>query len=137
MFNKRVLIVDLDSQKNVSFLFGIDGNTIVAEGGCSMAHVLFKNLNPDKRRKSIRECIIKDVAPNVDIAYTSSELKDSGVHFGQEKINSHLLLSKALEVKEGIKAKQIQTEAEKHAKFEAEQRKKEEEARAETHQMLN
>ena len=40
-------------------------------------------------------------------------------------------LSKALEVKEGIKAKQIQEEAEKHAKFEAEQRKKEEEARAE------
>lgn len=40
-------------------------------------------------------------------------------------------LSKALEVKEGIKQKQIQEEAEKHAKFEAEQRKKEEEARAE------
>lgn len=40
-------------------------------------------------------------------------------------------LSKALEVKEGIKAKQIQEEAEKHAKFEAEQLKKEEEARAE------
>ena len=40
-------------------------------------------------------------------------------------------LSKALEIKEGIKAKQIQEEAEKHAKFEAEQRKKEEEARAE------
>ena len=40
-------------------------------------------------------------------------------------------LQKALEVKEGIKAKQIQEEAEKHAKFEAEQRKKEEEARAE------
>ena len=40
-------------------------------------------------------------------------------------------LSKALEVKEGIKAKQIQAEAEKHAKFEAEQRKKEEEVRAE------
>lgn len=40
-------------------------------------------------------------------------------------------LSKALEVKEGIKAKQIQEEAEKHAKFEAEQRKKEEEAKAE------
>lgn len=40
-------------------------------------------------------------------------------------------LSKALEVKEGIKAKQIQEEAEKHAKFEAEQRKKEEEARVE------
>ena len=40
-------------------------------------------------------------------------------------------LSKALEVKEGIKAKQIQAEAEKHAKIEAEQRKKEEEARAE------
>ena len=40
-------------------------------------------------------------------------------------------LSKALEVKEGIKAKQIQEEAEKYAKFEAEQRKKEEEARAE------
>lgn len=40
-------------------------------------------------------------------------------------------LSKALEVKEGIKTKQIQEEAEKYAKFEAEQRKKEEEARAE------
>ena len=40
-------------------------------------------------------------------------------------------LQKALEVKEGIKAKQIQEEAEKHAKIEAEQRKKEEEARAE------
>lgn len=40
-------------------------------------------------------------------------------------------LSKALEVKEGIKVKQIQAEAEKHAKFETEQRKKEEEARAE------
>ena len=40
-------------------------------------------------------------------------------------------LSKALEVKEGIKQKQIQEEAEKHAKIEAEQRKKEEEARAE------
>ena len=40
-------------------------------------------------------------------------------------------LQKALEVKEGIKVKQIQEEAEKHAKFEAEQRKKEEEARAE------
>ena len=40
-------------------------------------------------------------------------------------------LSKALEGKEGIKAKQIQEEAEKHAKIEAEQRKKEEEARAE------
>ena len=40
-------------------------------------------------------------------------------------------LSKALEVKEGIRAKQIQAETEKHAKFEAEQRKKEEEARAE------
>lgn len=40
-------------------------------------------------------------------------------------------LSKALEVKEGIKQKQIQEEAEKHAKFEAEQHKKEEEARAE------
>ena len=32
-------------------------------------------------------------------------------------------LSKALEVKEGIKQKQIQEEAEKYAKFEAEQRK--------------
>lgn len=40
-------------------------------------------------------------------------------------------LSKALEVKEGIRAKQIQAETEKHAKFEAEQRKKEDEARAE------
>ena len=40
-------------------------------------------------------------------------------------------LQKALEVKEGIKQKQIQEEAEKYAKFEAEQRKKEEEARAE------
>ena len=40
-------------------------------------------------------------------------------------------LKKALEVKEGIKAKQIQEKAEKHAKFEAEQRKREEEARAE------
>ena len=40
-------------------------------------------------------------------------------------------LSKALEVKDGIKQKQIQEEAEKHAKIEAEQRKKEEEARAE------
>lgn len=40
-------------------------------------------------------------------------------------------LQKALEVKEGIKAKQIQEKAEKYAKFEAEQRKKEEEARAE------
>ena len=40
-------------------------------------------------------------------------------------------LSKALEVKEGIKAKQIQEETEKHAKFESEQRKREEEARAE------
>lgn len=40
-------------------------------------------------------------------------------------------LSKALEVKEGIRAEQIQAETEKHAKFEAEQRKKEEEARAE------
>lgn len=40
-------------------------------------------------------------------------------------------LQNALEVKEGIKAKQIQEEAEKYAKFEAEQRKKEEEARAE------
>lgn len=40
-------------------------------------------------------------------------------------------LSKALEVKEGIKQRQTQEEAEKHAKFEAEQRKKEEEARAE------
>ena len=40
-------------------------------------------------------------------------------------------LSKALEVKEGIKAKQIQTEAEKQAKFEAERRKREEETRAE------
>lgn len=97
LFNKKVLIVDLDSQKNVSFLFGVDGNTIVAEGGYSMAHVLFKNLNPDKKRKSIKECIIKDVAPNVDIAYTSSELKDSAIYFSQEKINSHLLLKKALE----------------------------------------
>lgn len=40
-------------------------------------------------------------------------------------------LQKALEVKEGIKQKQIQEETEKHVKFEAEQRKKEEEARAE------
>lgn len=40
-------------------------------------------------------------------------------------------LQKALEVKEGIKAKQIQEEAEKHAKIKAEQRKKEEEAKAE------
>lgn len=37
-------------------------------------------------------------------------------------------LSKALEVKEGIKQKQIQEEAEKYAKFESEQRKREEEA---------
>ena len=77
LFNKKVLIVDLDSQKNVSFLFGVDGNTLVAEGGCSMAHVLFKNLNSNKKRRSIKDCIIKDVAPNVDIAYTSSELKDT------------------------------------------------------------
>ena len=40
-------------------------------------------------------------------------------------------LAKALEVKEGIKQKQIQEEAEKYAKFEAEQRKREEDARAE------
>ena len=40
-------------------------------------------------------------------------------------------LQKALEVKEGIKQKQIQEEAEKHAKIKAEQRKKEEEAKAE------
>ena len=40
-------------------------------------------------------------------------------------------LQNAFEVKEGIKAKQIQEEAEKHAKIEAEQRKQEEEARAE------
>lgn len=39
--------------------------------------------------------------------------------------------SKALEVKEGIKAKQIQEETEKARKFEEEQRKREEEARAE------
>ncbi len=37
-------------------------------------------------------------------------------------------LQKALEVKEGIKQKQIQEEAEKYAKFETEQRKQEEEA---------
>ena len=40
-------------------------------------------------------------------------------------------LSKALEVKEGIKQKQIQEETEKVRKFEEEQRKREEEARAE------
>ena len=40
-------------------------------------------------------------------------------------------LAKALEVKEGIKAKQIQEETEKARKFEEEQRKREEEARAE------
>ena len=40
-------------------------------------------------------------------------------------------LKKALEVKEGIKQKQIQEEAERHAKIKAEQRKKEEEAKAE------
>ena len=40
-------------------------------------------------------------------------------------------LQKVLEVKEGIKQKRIQEEAEKYAKFEAEQRKQEEEAKAE------
>lgn len=97
LFNKKVLIVDLDSQKNVSFLFGIDGNTIVAEGGCSMAHVLFKDINPDKQKRNIKDCIYKTIAPNVDIAISSNELKDASVHIPKIKFNSHLLLSKALE----------------------------------------
>lgn len=96
LFNKKVLIIDLDAQKNLSFLFGLDGNTIVAEGGCSMAHVLFKNLNPNKERKSIRECIIKDIAPNVDIAYSCSEMSEAESQILQEKYNNHLLLTNAL-----------------------------------------
>ena len=41
---KKVLMVDLDAQKNLTFLYGIDGDEIVANGGYSIAHCLAKDL---------------------------------------------------------------------------------------------
>ena len=96
LFNKRVLIVDLDAQKNISFLFGVKGDDIVANGGCSIAHCLAKNLNQDRKRKSIRECIVKDVAPNVDIAYSSFDIMQVESSIVQE-INRHLILNNVLD----------------------------------------
>lgn len=95
LFNKRVLIVDLDAQKNISFLFGIEGDEIVAEGGISIAHCLARNLNPDRKRRSIRDCIVEDVAPNVDIAFSSFDVMQVESSTIQE-INRHLILTNVL-----------------------------------------
>lgn len=97
LFNKRVLIIDLDAQKNISFLFGINGDDIVRNGGYSIAHALFDNINSDKERKSLKDCIIKDVATNVDLVCSSSHMANAEMYITQEQMNGHLLLSWALE----------------------------------------
>lgn len=96
LFNKRVLLVDLDAQKNLSFLYGVDGDKILMEGGSSIANCLSKNLNPNGQRKDIRECIIKDVAPNVDLAVSASNIIQANLSLSSE-FNSHMALTKALQ----------------------------------------
>lgn len=96
LFNKRVLVVDLDAQKNVSFLFGVDGDEIVSNGGCSIAHCLAKDLNLDRERRSIKDCIIKDVSPNVDLAVSSSNIVQAEISILSEMFNKDLLLANAL-----------------------------------------
>lgn len=95
LFNKRVLAVDLDAQKNLSFLFGYDGDEIVANGGYSIAHCLAKDLNVDRQRRNIKDCIIKDVAPNVDLAVSSSNIVQAEVSILSE-FNRNTLLANAL-----------------------------------------
>ena len=95
LFEKRVLIVDLDAQKNLSFLFGIDGDEIISEGGYSIANCLAKDLNPDRKRKNIRECIYETIIPNVDLAIASSSIVQAEISILSE-LNRHLLLNNAL-----------------------------------------
>ena len=45
LFEKRVLVVDLDPQANISFLLGVNGNDIIKSGGFTIAHCLSKDLN--------------------------------------------------------------------------------------------
>lgn len=97
LFNKRILVIDLDAQKNISFLFGINGDDVVRNGGYSIAHALFEDLNSDKERRNLKDCIIKDVAPNVDIVCSSSHMTNADIYISQEKMNGHMLLSWALE----------------------------------------
>lgn len=96
LFNKKVLVIDLDAQKNISFLFGVNGDVVVANGGYSIAHSLFGLLNPTGERKNLKECIIKDVAPNVDIVCSSSQMINAEALIIQERVNGNLLLSESL-----------------------------------------
>lgn len=95
LFEKRVLIVDLDAQKNLSFLFGIDGDKIISEGGYSIANCLAKDLNPDRKRKNIKECIYETIIPNVDLAIASSSIVQAEISILSE-LNRHLILNNAL-----------------------------------------
>lgn len=97
LFNKRVLVVDLDAQKNVSFLFGINGDEIIMNGGCSIANCLAKDLNPDRQARPIKDCIIKDVAHNVDLAIASSNIAQLETFISTELFNRERLLLNALE----------------------------------------
>lgn len=97
IFNKRVLVVDLDAQKNVSFLFGINGDEIVSNGGYSIANCLVKDLNPDRQVRPIKDCIVKDVAINVDLAVASSNISQLETFISSELFGRERLLLNALE----------------------------------------
>ena len=95
LFEKRVLIVDLDPQANISFLLGVNGNDVIKSGGFTIAHCLSKDLNIDRKRKNIRECIYETNIPNVHLAVGSTAMLQAEVNIVSD-FNRHLILDNAL-----------------------------------------
>lgn len=94
-FNKRILVIDMDPECNLTSLFNINLAERSQNGLPSIAHCLLKQLNLDGKRKSIKECIEHIPDSNIDIAVSSFELSQANV-FMLNEINRINLLKNAL-----------------------------------------
>lgn len=93
MFKKRVLVVDMDAESNISGLFNVSAET--EDDYCSIAHCLIKQLNVNGKRRPFKDCIRRVEGSTIDVAVSSFELSQANVYILNE-ISRVKLLKNAL-----------------------------------------
>ena len=90
LFKKKVLVVDMDAECNISSLFNVHAE--VEDDYCSIAHCLLKQLNLDGKRRPLKDCIRHVENSNIDVAVSSFELSQANVYMLHEinRIQLHI-----------------------------------------------
>lgn len=96
MFNKRVLVVDMDAESNISELFNVSPEN--GDDYCSIAHCLIKQLNINGKRRPFRDCIRRVEGSTIDVAVSSFELSQANVYILNEISRIQLLKNALKEV---------------------------------------